>query len=246
MPLSARTLLALLTVLSLAACSPARDTVATPTAPDVGAASAEASQDATPSTSSAQVTVEPSDKGIEAVRALHRAIRQGKARPAWAMLGPRTREAVGTRADLDRLDTVLAPLLDKQLAPFDDVIVAQTPAVSTHLVVLGDRDTPEPVAAEVVRSDDEATIELSPPTPSEIDFDIQRRQRIAISTPAADDVELTIDGFHFRPTVADDGGPAVMHIPFPLTPRTHVFGAWFHGDDGTSGVGAATVDVPED
>lgn len=235
----------LVLVLLVVGCSSAQQagTAPTPTEPPAAAATG-ASERRTPSTSSAQVTIEPTDRGMTAVRDLFEALEQGDDEAAWTLLGPRTRDAVG-RSDVGELRDLLAPLLSDELAPFDDVIVAQTPDVATHLVVLGDRETAEPVAAEVVVDGADRTVEVSPPVRSKVGFDIERRRIVEVSTPAADQVELLVDGFHFRPLEGADGEPAVMNLPFPLTPRTHVFGAWYREGDGTTGVGAATIRVSE-
>lgn len=227
----------------LASCTGAVDPSAGATAsPSARATAAETS---TPSTSWAQVTVEPSDVGIETVQAIHAALARGDADTAWQTLGPQTRAAVGGPDDLRALEDLLEPLVGES-APFDDVIVAQTPDEIIHLVVLGDGDTPEPVSAEVVRRDGRATAELSPPVPSQVEITVQRRQRITIATPAARDVELLVDGFHFHPSIGAGGDPSVMNIPYPLSTRQHVLGAWYRTDAGDTGIGVTTVDVRDD
>lgn len=77
------------------------------------------------------------------------------------MLGPQTRGALGGPDDLQSLQRLLAQLVDES-APFDDVIVAQTPEEITYLVVLlgawyrGDPDgTDIGVATVDVRDDEE-------------------------------------------------------------------------------------------
>jgi hypothetical protein len=233
------TLLVLL-VLTVPACSTA-DEAAPPSTPT---ATAHPTDRPTPSTSSAQVTIETPDVGITTVRALAQAIASDDRDAAWSMLGPRTREAVGSPDGLADLGTLLTPLTAED-TPFDDVIVAQTPDSATHLVVLGDAETAEPMAVEVVRRGDDATVELSPPVPSQVRISVTRRRTITITTPRARDVELVVDGFHFHPTVADDGRSAVMHIPYPLSERAHVLGAWYRRD-GDSGVTATLVDTSGD
>jgi hypothetical protein len=239
----------LIVALALSACSPATPEPSPTTQqprPTTSATSAPAtSAPATPSTSSAQVTVEESDVGIESVRTLNEAIAQGDSDAALAMLGPQTQQAVGGGNGLQTLGDMLAPLVGEQPAPFDDVIVAQTPEQITHLVVLGDGDTPTPVAAEVVRNGDQVTVELSPPVPSHIDVSVSDRRRIEIATPPARDIEMVVDGFHFHPSVADDGRSAVMNLPYPLSRRNHMVGVWY-GGEAASGVGAATVAVDGD
>ena len=230
-------------VLTASACSTADQVSPAPTAPATSA-SADGTGRPTPSTSSAQVTIETSDVGIATVRALARAIADDDRDDAWRLLGPQTRKVVGSPDGLAGLGAQLGPLTTED-APFDDVIVAQTPDRATHLVVLGDAETPTLVAAEVVRRGDDATAELSPPVPSRMHIDVARRQRITVTAPAARDVELTVDGFHFHPAVAEDGRSAVMDIPYPLSERAHVLGAWYRGD-GDSGVTATVVDISGD
>jgi hypothetical protein len=102
------------------------------------------------------------------------------------------------------------------------------------------------VVAEVIRRDDRATAELSPPVPSQVEITVRRRQRIEIVTPPAQDVELLVDGFHFHPSVGTDGRPAVINIPYPLSRRSHVLGVWYRADQGETGIGVTTVDVSGD
>jgi len=234
----------LVLVLTASACSTAEQVAPAPTTTPAASASADATGRPTPSTSSAQVTIETSDVGIATVRALARAIAGGDRDAAWSLLGPRTREAVGSPDELAALGALLGPLTTGD-APFDDVIVAQTPDSATHLVVLGDAETPALVAAEVVRRGDDATAELSPPVPSRMHIDVARRRRITVTAPTVRDVELTVDGFHFHPRVHEGGRSAVMHIPYPLSERAHVLGAWYSGD-GDSGVMATVVDISRD
>ncbi|HSJ45990.1 MAG TPA: hypothetical protein VK923_15045 [Euzebyales bacterium] len=225
------------------ACSTAERAAPAPTALAT-TTTADATDRQTPSTSSAQVTIETPDVGITTVRALARAIATDDRDAAWALLGPRTRAAIGSHDGLADLDALLTPLTTED-TPFDDVIVAQTPDSATHLVVLGDAETQEPIAVEVVRCGDDATVELSPPVPSQMRISVARRRQITIITPKARDVELVVDGFHFHPTVADDGRSAVMHIPYPLSERNHVLGAWYRGD-GDRGVTATVIDTSRD
>jgi hypothetical protein len=195
----------------------------------------------TPSTSSAQVTIEESDAGIEAVRDLRTAIADGDTAAAWSLLGPRTRGAVGSRSGLPDLGAALAPLVRDRTATFDDVIVAQTSRDRTHLVVLDHADTAKPVVGAVTITGGRRVIELSPPTPSDVEFTVTDRQRIEIATPLARNVELVVDGFHFHPTVGTGGDPSVMTIPYPLSNRSHVLGAWYRTDGGVTGLGSTVV-----
>lgn len=236
-------LLVLAATLAVSACTPA-DRVTTAANPSAAAATAGPTGRPSPGTSSRQVTVETPDVGITAARTLADALDRDDRDAAWASLGPRTRAAIGGRDGLSDLGALLAPLTTAD-TPFDDVIVAQTPRTATHLVVLGDDETPAVAAAEVVRRGDDVTVEVTPPAPSRLRIDVARRRRITISTPRANDIELTVDGFHFHPRVAADGRSAAMDIPFPLSRRRHVLGAWFVGED-TSGVAATVVDTSDD
>lgn len=240
MPIPRPVALLLALALTAQACSTTDQAAPAPSVP----VAATATDRPTPSTSSAQVTIETPDAGISTVRALAQAIEDDDRAAAWVLLGPRTRRAVGSPDGLGDLGQRLIPLAAED-TPFDDVIVAQTPDSATHLVVLGDATTARPMAVEVVRRGDDATAELSPPVPSRARITVARRQRITITTPRARDVELVVDGFHFHPTVAGHGRSAVMTIPYPLSERAHVLGAWYRGGGG-SGVTATVVDTSRD
>lgn len=225
-------LLTAVVLLIVSACSDAQDVAHGPTAA--------ATERTTPSTSSAQVVVEEPDDGVLAIRDLSAAIADGDAATAWAMLGPRTRAAVGSQRDLPQLGAVLEPLVADRM-PFDDVIVDRTPREQINLVVLGDRDTPRPVAGSVTTTGGRVVVELSPPAPSDVTFDVADRKRISIATPPSADVELVVDGFHFHPSQASEGRPAVMTLPYPMSASAHVLGAWYRTADGTTGIGTTTV-----
>lgn len=227
-------LVAAVVLLAAAGCSTAQRSTPGPSA------TVTATPSRTPSTSSAQVVIEQADIGILAVRDLAATIADGHDDDAWALLGPRTREAVGSPDDLGTLGLALAPLVGER-APFDDVIVSATADRATSLVVLGDGDTPDPIAASVTTGGDRTTIELSPPAPSRVRFTVRDRRRIEITTPPAADVELVVDGFHFHPSLATDDTPATMTIPYPLSPRRHLLGAWYRTVDGAVGVGTSVV-----
>jgi hypothetical protein len=228
---------------ALTACSPAAEPSA---APSSAAPSPSPSAVArTPSTSSADVTVEPSDSGIEAVRAVFAAVTGDDPRAVLRLLGPKTRALVRTPDQLRGLRDQLAPLLVGDSPPFDDVIVSQTPTERVHFVVLGDRDSDTLTAAEVVVRGDRVQVELFPPAAANIAFDIDRRQRIQVTTPPAELVELLVDGFHFHPTESATG-PAIMNLPFPLTPRTHVLGAWYRAADGSTGARTQAISVADE